>query len=192
MKDTLRLIVVLTLICLLAGLMLAWVNKFTAEPIKQAELAEKMNALREVLPEYDNAPNNDTCVIESDGKEWIFYVARKGGSFVGAAFETVSSEGYGGDITIMVGVTADKSLCAIDVLKAKETPGLGAKIDAPEFKEQFNGKGIEATKWAVTKDQGDIHAVTAATISSRAVVAAVSQGLDVLKKNLDTISKAGS
>ena len=92
----------------------------------------------------------------------------------------------------MVGVTADKSLCAIDVLKAKETPGLGAKIDAPEFKEQFNGKGIEATKWAVTKDQGDIHAVTAATISSRAVVAAVSQGLDVLKKNLDTISKAGS
>ena len=192
MKETLRLVIVLTVICLAAGFMLAWVNMLTAEQIAKAEMGEKLEALRAVLPEYDNVPSSNTCTIEEDGNTWVFYVARNGNDFVGAAFETTSSEGYGGDITVMVGVTAQKHLCAIDVLKAKETPGLGAKIDEPVFKNQFADKAIETTTWAVTKDQGDIHAITAATISSRAVVTAVDQGLDVFTENFETISKAGN
>lgn len=189
MKETIRLVAVLTIICLLAGLLLAWVNGMTVGPIAEAMLKEKTEAIQAVLPECNNDPGSDTVVVDADG-EWTFFVGRQDGAFVGAAFETISSEGYGGDISIMVGVAEDDTVVGIKVLSAKETPGLGAKIDGPEFRGQFEGKPVSATRWAVTKDQGDLDAITAATISSRAVVSAVKKGLDVYIANKATIAAA--
>lgn len=183
MKETIRLILVLTVICLVAGLMLAWVNGMTAAPIAEAKRLEKSEAIEEVLPPCDNDPGANTVSVDAQGTEWTFFVGRQAGQFVGAAFETVSSEGYGGDIVIMVGVAADGTVRAIKILDAKETPGLGAKIDGDEFKDQFKGLSVGETKWAVRKDQGELDAITAATISSRAVVSAVKKGLDVYIAN---------
>jgi electron transport complex protein RnfG len=179
MKETLRLVVVLTAICLFAGLLLAWVSGITEAPIKAAARAEKTAAIRTVLPEFDNEPDADARTIDAGGRAWTFYIGRKEGRFVGAAFETMSNAGYGGEIAVMVGVNAADEVTAIEILRAKETPGLGAKIADPTFKALFAGKHAGRTNWKVRKDQGEIDELTAATISSRAVVAAVKEGLDV-------------
>jgi len=183
MKETARLVVSLTVICVVAGLLLAWVNDLTAGPIASAAREEKLAAIRAVLPPFDNEPDTDTVTVTQNKQEWVFYLARKGGAFAGAAFETRSSEGYGGTIRLMVGVTADGKVKAIQILEHKETPGLGAKISTAEFRGQFANKDIKKTKWAVKKDGGDIDAITAATISSRAVTQAVKEGLDVYVKH---------
>jgi len=183
MKESARLVFVLTLTCLVSGLLLAWVRDLTAEPIKQAERGEKMRAIRKVLPEYDNQPDTTVYATTVSGRTWTFYIARCKGRFAGAAFETVSLKGYGGDISIMVGVNTAGNVQGIEILKQKETPGLGAKINDDDFKTQFADRSISDTIWAVTRDRGSIDEITAATISSRAVLEAVKAGLDVYVKH---------
>jgi electron transport complex protein RnfG len=179
MKETVRLIGVLAVICLIAGALLAAVNIVTLKPIAAAAREEKMAAIRTVLPDCNNEPDADAVTIEVDGAPWTFYIGLQDGQFVGAAFESVSPKGYGGDVAIMVGVNAEGNVQAIEILAQKETPGLGAKMADDEFKSQFAGRSVADTAWAVDKDQGDIDSITAATISSRAVVEAVSAGLKV-------------
>lgn len=188
MKDTLKLILVLALICAVAGCLLAWVHKITLKPIADTERRVKNEAMKEVLPEHDNDPLSDKVEIDDAGTLWVFNVARNGGEFAGVAFESTTSKGYGGNITIMVGINASDELQALKILKQKETPGLGAKINDPEWRAQFAGKSISGTKWSVKKDQGDIDQITAATISSRAVSAAIKSGLDVYTQNRDKIT----
>jgi electron transport complex protein RnfG len=192
MKDMLRLILTLLVICLIAGVLLAFVNQRTAAPIAAAARAAKTAAIAAVLPEYDNDPGSTAYTNEVDGSAWVFYVARKNGQFAGAAFETVSSEGYGGDIRVMVGVTSKGKMQGIQILKAMETPGLGAKIAEDDFRSQFVDKDLETTTWAVKKDKGSIDQITAATISSRAVVNAIQSGLEVYKQHREEISRTGS
>ena len=191
MKETLRLVLVLTVICVIAGVLLAWVNNLTAGPIAEAERAERVQAINKVLPAYDNTPDGNTFQVEEAGRKWTFYVARLTEQFVGAAFSSTSRKGYGGDITVMVGVNAAGKVQAIEILKQKETPGLGAKIGDKGFKALFSGRDIRGTNWAVRKDRGDIDQITAATISSRAVVEAVKTGLDVYLNNEKAIRATG-
>lgn len=187
-----RLIIVLTVVCLAAGLLLACVNKFAAGPIAAAAMAEKTAAIKKTLPECDNDPNADRIELEDAGRDWTFYVARKNGNFAGVAFEAMTSKGYAGTIRVMVGVNADGNVQAIEIVEHKETPGLGAKIAGAEFKRQFAGKSIWSANWTVQKDKGDIDQITAATISSRAVVGAVKQGLEVYKKYESVIRSPGN
>jgi len=187
MKDTVKLIAVLVIICAIAGSLLAWVHKVTYEPIQETERRVRNQAMQEVLPEYSNDPVAESVSVPDGEDTWTFHVARKDGIYVGAAFETVTSKGYGGDIVIMVGVSADDKVQAIKILKQKETPGLGAKVESPDWRGQFSGKNISETKWSVKKDQGDIDQITAATISSRAVTEAVKKGLDVYTRNRSSI-----
>ncbi|MDP6490917.1 MAG: RnfABCDGE type electron transport complex subunit G [Kiritimatiellia bacterium] len=188
MMESLKLVVVLTLICTVGGALLAVVHDVTAAPIAAAAVKEKNDAIMQVLPECDNNPGEDVVTVDADGQTWTFYVARKAGAFVGAAFEAVSNQGYGGDIVIMVGVNAEGSVQAIEVLAHKETPGLGAWISGESFRGQFAGRSIAETKWAVAKDGGDIDQITAATISSRAVTQAVKAGLDVCTANMTALA----
>ena len=172
----------------MAGCLLAWVHKITLKPIADTERRVKNEAMKEVLPEHDNDPLSDKVEIDSSGTPWTFNVARKDGSYVGAAFESTTAKGYGGNIIIMVGVNAANEVQALKILKQKETPGLGAKINDPEWRAQFAGKSIADTKWSVKKDQGDIDQITAATISSRAVTEAIKAGLDIYNQNRETIT----
>lgn len=192
MKETLKLVGVLFLICLVAGVLLAAVNMVTEEPIAAAAHAEKMAAITTVLPDCDNDPNADAVQIEHDGRIWTFYVARMKGSFAGAAFEARSARGYGGEIVVMVGADADNRIQAIEILKQKETPGLGARIENPDFKGRFSNLAIRDTRWKVRKDNGDIDQITAATISSRAVVEAIGRSVQVYLANKDAIAGSGS
>ena len=190
MKEIFKLTAVLCVICLISGSLLAVVNKVTEEPIAKAAMKGKEAAIKQVLPADTEGKMKISKVdIQDEHRNWVFYVARVDGKFVGTAVECSSNKGYGGEIKIMLGINAQDKVQDIAILSQHETPGLGAKMVEPEFKGQFKGKDIVATKWAVKKDQGDIDQITAATISSRAVTGAVKSGIDVFLKHKNEIVK---
>lgn len=189
MKDVFRLVGILFLICAIAGALLAGVSMITKEPIDAAARQETLQAVKKVLPRHTNAPDAETVTIKAVDRTWTFLIARRNGTYVGTAFETISSQGYGGNIAVMVGINTNDAVEAIEILRQKETPGLGAKIGEPKFKDTFAGLLLRGTRWAVRKDNGDIDQITAATISSRAVVDAVKKGVDVYLAHAQTIRK---
>jgi len=191
MKEMLRLILTLSIICLISGALLAKVDTLTKMPIEKANRAKKLDAIKNVLPTCDNQPDQNSCVVEHAGAEWIFYVARNGSDYAGAAVETSSSAGYGGDISLMLGINAEDKTEAIAILSQKETPGLGANIETDKFQSNFKQKELKTTNWTVKKDGGDIDQITAATISSRAVSGAVKEAIAAYLANIDKIKQTG-
>jgi electron transport complex protein RnfG len=188
MKNGLRMLVVLTLFGLGSGLLLALTNAVTKGPIEKARNQETIEALRKVLPECDNDVVADAVTVEEGGKAWTFYVARKAGAYAGAAFRS-SAAGYGGALELMIGVNRDGAIAGVEILLAdKETPGLGSRIKEPGFRDLFKGRGAADTRWcAVTKDGGEIAAITGATISSRAAAKAVKDGMDAYARHVEEI-----
>jgi len=179
-KETIKLIAVLTLFCVISGFLLAWVNIQTKAPIEASKKAEMSQAFAKILPPYDNDIISDSITTNYMGKELKFYIGKKDGRISGIAFISESQRGYGGKIVIACGIsTEDKTIKGIEILEANETPGLGSKIRDTKFLSQFSGKSTVNSEWAkVKKDMGDIDAITGATISSRAVAEAVKIGLD--------------
>ncbi len=192
MKEIFRLCFVLTVIAAVSAGVLAFVSQKTKEPIEKSLLEEKMSAVRSVLPPFDNEPDKDTLVVREDDAEVIFYRGRTDGKVVGAAFTVVAPNGYSGEIQIMVGVDTDGVVQGIEILQHLETPGLGAKIETPDFREQFKGKSLkEPEQWDVIKDGGTFKQITGATISSRAVAHAVARGLEFFKERCGEICELG-
>ena len=180
MKEYARLVGVLTLICLMSGTLLAWVHRVTEEPIREAKRRQTLAALAKVLPPHDNQPDQHTVTLkDAEGEpERLVYVATQDGSFAGAAWEMTTDQGYGGSIRIMIGVNREGKVQGIEILPGhRETPGLGAKIADNDFKAQFAGLSVRDTVWRLSGDGGAIDAITAATVSSEAVVDAVAAGL---------------
>lgn len=180
---------VLSLYVLLGvGLLLA-VKFITQELIDNAEKENKQAAFNEVLPasSYDNDPLKDTKNFTNEallGSETpvSFYRARKNGKPAGVIFEAVAPDGYSGKITILIGVFPDGRISGVRVLKHKETPGLGDKIELRKSNWilSFNGMNLRddnAAKWRVKKDGGIFDQFTGATITPRAVVKAVRKAL---------------
>ena len=169
-------VLVLTLVCLGASAAVAVVYAVTKDPISAAEVAKKNNAIKEVIPEFDNNPYEEALDIIADlsvpEKTNKVYPAKKGGEIVGYAVESTTTKGFGGPFTIMVGFTPDGAVYNTSVISHSETPGLGAKItdSQSKFITQWNGKNLVdgSVNLAVRKDGGDIDAITASTISSRA------------------------
>ena len=193
MKDIGRLLLALTLIAAGAGLVLSLVEGVTREPIKEQRRLQMLKALSAVLPEFDNSPDSDTIVLQNgvDKKgnpvEVTFYRGRKADQLVGTAFKVIAPDGYSGNIEVMVGVKPDQTLNAIEILSHAETPGLGSKITEPWFKEMFKDKGLDNADWRVKKDGGDFDQITGATISPRAVVTAISKGLEFYREHRQEI-----
>jgi electron transport complex protein RnfG len=188
-SKTISLIAVPTTICIVAGLALAFVYGRTKEPIAQAELKAKNKAIANVLPSGDEGPV-EMCVVDADGNTNTFYVMRKETRIVGVAIEGSSPKGYNGNIDVMVGVdTSFNQVQAVEILKQQETPGLGANCTGEKFRGQFNGRNVDTTNWRVTKDGGDLDAITAATITSRAAAEAVASALDTYSQNRDALIK---
>ncbi len=151
------------------------VYNVTADPIARAKGQKKVSALAEVLPGFDNTPSEEVDTVAVGGGELLVYTARMGGQEVGYAVESFTNSGFSGLIRIMVGFEPDGTIRNISVLEQNETPGLGAKIavDGNPVKVSFVGYNPADLKMAVRKDGGDIDAITASTISSRAYVQAV-------------------
>jgi electron transport complex protein RnfG len=158
---------------------LGFVYSLTKEPIEKANKMKEVQAITEVLPEFDNDPTLDIKSV--DGLD--YYTATKGGEVVGYAVKSYTDKGFSGHFTMMVGFKPDGAIHNITVLDHKETPGLGTKMKEPKFKDQFPGKNPGDFKLKVKKDGGPIDAITAATISSRAFCDGVQRAYDGYKLN---------
>ncbi|MBT8385148.1 MAG: RnfABCDGE type electron transport complex subunit G [Bacteroidia bacterium] len=181
----LNMTITLLVITLVAGLSLGFINDLTVGPIAKAKLLRKVNALKQVLPEFDNNPVADVILINSEKvKDSIeLYPAYFQNQIVGKAVAGLSEKGYSGLIKIMVGFNPDGTIMNIVVLEQKETPGLGTKIKGDKFLRQFRGKNPQLFNLKVFKDGGDIDALTGATITSRAFGEATQLAYEVFISN---------
>ena len=154
-------------ICLVCSALLAGVYALTAEPIAAAAAAKNEAAIKEVLPETAVAIEEERTV-DFEGASYSYNLAYDElGNTVGCAIN-VAPVGFGGPIVIKVGFDVNGCICNTKVLSQAETPGLGAKCVEPAFSDQFKGWNPAEKDLAVKKDGGDVDAITASTITSRA------------------------
>lgn len=190
-----NMVVVLFSVTLIASAAVGYVQTLTAGPIEAAKEAKQVNAIRQVIPgEFDNDPNADVWKVQTpDSGELEFYPAKKNGELVGTAVKTYTNNGFGGKIWLMVGFNPDGTISNYSVLEHKETPGLGSKMDTwfvKDGKGDIIGKNPGGNGLKVSKDGGDVDAITAATISSRAFLDAVNRASAALSGNADASSGA--
>lgn len=170
----------LTGTCVIAGAILAGVNEVTKEPIAQTKVATLEAAIKAVTPAFDNKPTEESYMVATpEGDSLRIYPAKSGGEMVGAAVESFTKKGFGGEIKVIVGFDMDGKITNYSVLSHSETPGLGAKMQEWFSTEKGNqsviGRKIDGKGLTVSKDGGDVDAITAATISSRAFLDAVNK-----------------
>jgi electron transport complex protein RnfG len=180
----------LALISLVMSGALGMVYNLTKGPIEEANKAKEVAAVKEVLPPFDNDPL--TTKQEVDGL--TIYTGTLNGQIVGFAVKTYTEKGFSGRFDLMAGFKVDGSINNVSVLEQKETPGLGTKMKEDKFKNQFLGKNPNSYKMIVKKDGGEVDAITAATISSRAYCDAMQKAYDLVKKmgaSADTLAGKG-
>ncbi len=191
MKDAL----ILFAITLISGACLGGVYEITKDPIARQEVAAKEGAYREVLAEaksfalddYSAALEKansevgglgfgnvtiDECATGLDGENGS-------GNPVGYVVTSTSKDGYGGNVTVSIGITVEGEVKGIAFLALSETAGLGMNADTPDWKAQFAGKAVD--QFSVTKSgasaDNEINAISGATITSNAVTGAVNAAL---------------
>lgn len=175
MGDTLKMGFVLTVICIIAAGSLAKVYEITKVRIDRnmVELEEKKR--KDILPQAVSFEEK-----QIDGKS--VYIGKDAeGNIAGNIFK-IAPRGYAGPINAMIGVDNSGKILAVSITKLDqaETPGLGTKVTEPKFRDQFKGK--EGNNLKLKKDGGSVDAITAATISSRAVANGIYEGLEWYKK----------
>ncbi|MBR4827033.1 MAG: RnfABCDGE type electron transport complex subunit G [Bacteroidales bacterium] len=163
----------LTLVCLVCSALLGAVYAMTSGPIAEAQAAKTAASIARVLPEFSVQPEQKTVSI--NGADYVYYDVPGSGV---AVLSTVG--GFGGPLTLMVGVDTTGLIVNTVVLSHSETPGLGAKCTTDaSFIDQFKGWDPAARKLSVRKDGGEVDAITASTITSRAYSAAIQKAYDV-------------
>ncbi len=173
----------LTLISVVAATCLGFVYELTKGPIEASNLNKKLSAIREVVPEFTNNPDAEMFRLPTgEGDSLEIYPAKKDDTVVGYAVNTYTMDGFSGEIRLMAGFSPDLNIINIAVLEQKETPGLGTKMSEPSFKDQFKGIDPATFTLKVKKDGGQVDAITAATISSRAFCDAVGRAWNTLEK----------
>ena len=173
----------LTLISLVASACLGFAYELTKKPIEMSVLNKKLDAIKQVVPGFNNDPNAEMYRLPTgDGDSLEIYPAKKDSVIIGYAVNTYTKKGFSGNISMMAGFRADGTIINITVLDQKETPGLGTKMTEPKFKDQFNDKNPSEFILKVKKDGGQVDAITAATISSRAFCDAVQRAYNTLQK----------
>ena len=204
-------LLVLTGVTAISVALLAYVNELTKGPIAEANAKTLNKALKQVLPEFTNNPvgESDTIFSEKDGKkvvDFIVYPAKKGEEWVGSAVES-KAMGFGGELKVLVGFDAKGKIYNYSLLAHTETPGLGSKADKwfgaydatkgekavthEMSKKSIIGMSPGEGELKVSKDGGQVDAITASTITSRAFLNAINKAYEAYKTgDVDTVSGA--
>ena len=196
--------IVLGLVALVVTLALAGTQLLTREQIAAQQRAAEARAYNEILPpaRYDNALLDDFRLVED--RELLglqqprrILVARRGGDAQAVIVPVTAPDGYGGAIELIVGINADGTIAGVRVVAHKETPGLGDKIDARKSRwiDAFAGRSLgdpAPAQWAVQKDGGAFDQFTGATITPRAVTAAVRRTLQYFEANREALLAAAA
>ena len=178
-QSTLKnMVLSLTLVCLVCSALLGAVYVVTLKPIAAASQKTLTEALSLVLlpqGDIDTQPRE----AELDGVRYECYTQSLDGERVAVAVKSTVN-GFGGPLTVLVGVSSEGVVLSTKVLSHSETPGLGAKCQTDEaFIAQFEGFDPAERRLAVTKDGGDVDAITASTITSRAYTLAVQNAVNL-------------
>lgn len=187
----------LVMITGLAAALLAWVYDKTKEPILLSEKVKQIEAINRVAPSFDNSPLGESYKVAVAAHDsFSVFPAKKNGKLVGAAVEATTKKGFSGKISVMVGFDADGNILNYEVLQHSETPGLGSKMQEWFSDQNKPGQCIigknPSTPLKVKKDGGDVDAITAATISSRALLDAVNTASQAFHSNNNEDSASDS
>lgn len=179
-------------VTLIASAALGLVNDATKTTIEKVQLEKQTDAIAAVLPEFDKL-GESYKVLPNDGKDSIevFPALNSEGTIVANAIKSYTYNGFSGFIEIMVGIDSEGTLTGYSVLKHAETPGLGSKMsiwfnDADKPSQNVIGRSLNNGSLMVTKDGGDVDAITASTITSRAFLEALNRAANTV--NVDGIT----
>ena len=181
MKSSLKnMVLVLFCITFISAACVGAVNMITEEPIAKAKAAAVQAALAQVLPEFDATEKSEHT---ADELLIIAHKATKDGKVVGYAIESQTKKGFSGLVRLMVGFDTKGTILNVNVLEQAETPGLGANMteEGNPILASIKGKVASKLNLTVKKDGGDVDALTAATISSRAYADAVARAYEVFE-----------
>lgn len=188
LKSTLpNMVIVLTCVALITGGLLAWVNHVTEAP----KLAEQQRSLAADISKVMGGKTVKETDVKNITKEFdgntyefvVHYVALANGTPLGKAVESTTM-GFGGDLTVLVGLDLQGKVLGYAIRQTSETPGLGIKAEEwfqKDGKGSIIGKDPLSKGFAVSKDNGDIDGITASTITSRAFLKAVRQACEATK-----------
>ena len=164
-------LIVLTLISVVAAGALAYVNEITAGPIEENKARTLAEGINSVLGVSDAMVQDTKTVQDANGNDVVIYTTDKG-----VAVQAIDPNGFGGKLSVLVGFADEGSIKGYTVLEHAETPGLGAKAGfwfQKGEKGDIIGKNPGEKELTVSKDGGDVDAITASTITSRAFLRAV-------------------
>lgn len=178
-KSSLKnMVLCLTIVCAFCAAVLGCVYAVTYEPIQKANLNVLNASIGEVLPEGGTISTEKSLTL--DGKDYVYYEQISDGGVSAYAVKS-STAGFGGPLELMVGVLKDGTVYNTSVLSHSETPGLGAKCKTDQnFLSQFRGLSPDKTV-RLKKDGGDLDAITASTITSRAFSLAVENAVKAVQ-----------
>lgn len=186
MRDLIKMVVVLLVICTTSGVVLSYVNEVTKAPREYQYIKFVQEpSIKAVLSGYDNDPIKDRMQLnlgedkEGQPVEKVVFPAKKDGKTFEVAYSG-AAKGYHDLIEVMVGVDQDGKLTGISIMTHSETPGLGARIIEPAFTNQFAGLDIDTTK--LSAEGGKVDTLSGATFSTIGVVTAVTEALKEFPK----------
>ncbi len=182
MRDLIKMVVVLAVICTTSGVVLSYVNEATEAPREYQYIKYVQEpSLKAVLSGYDNDPIKDRIRVplgedkQGNPVEKVIFPAKKDGETFAVAYSSVA-KGYHDLIEVMVGVGPGGKLTGISIMSHSETPGLGARVVEPKFTDQFAGLDLDTTK--LSSEGGKVDALSGATFSTIGVITAVSAALE--------------
>ncbi len=175
-KAILQPTICLFVVCLITTFLLAVTNQATEPVIAANTKATAERIYKEMLPEVEEFTAQTT---ELNGKKYEVQVGKAGGKTIGYVFNT-QTNGYGGPVVVLTAMKADGSIAGAQILEMQETAGLGMNASKPEFIDQYKGKKskLHVVKDGASKDD-EIQAISAATITSKAVTKSVNTAMDL-------------
>jgi len=189
MRDMIKMVVVVTVLCSVSGSLLAAVQISTKDRIENQQLTfVKGPAIASILEGAANDPIADRFKLTMGEAEKSFFVGIIDGEPSGVVYETYG-KGFSGDVGVMVGIDIkNNTLLGAGVTTHAETPGMGAKAKTdPTFVAQFKGLPLKDL-YQVTTDGGQVNAISGATITSRAVCGAATEAVKIYKELKPQIS----
>lgn len=180
-KELMKPALILLAICVIAAILLAFVQKITAAPIQEQKDKAELLAMQEILPE---ATSFEDVQVEFTGDIYLAKAGYNNDAVVGYIVG-VAPKGYSGSVYTLVAFDDNGTIKNIQITEHTETPGLGANATNPSFTSQYSEKvaPLEVTKTAPAKDN-EIMAITSATITSKAVTKGVNEASDFFNANL--------
>lgn len=176
MKDNsiFKMVLCLVVIAVAVSCLLSVVNNVTAPLIKQNSVKKLDKSLASVI-------DADKFNAISNEGDTVVYEALKDGEKVGFAVEN-HEKGYGGDITVLTGISNDMKVCGVEILSMSETAGLGANASNESFRNQYKGKTGDISVVKNSPKDNEIEAISGATVTSSAVTRAVNAAIKTAKE----------